>query len=134
MPSWATQEYSSRGGGLLVCEAFPDPAPPRGALSVHRLVFRALEGSTRRRAIAFLDELLAKLPFRVEVIQTDNGEEFQSVVGRMQTWPMPRSSTVVEPACRREPLEWRPARSPPCASTSVCGPPRFHRFMPGPAG
>jgi hypothetical protein len=36
-------------------------------------VLRIYERINQRTAIAFLDEVLAKLPFRVEVIQTDNG-------------------------------------------------------------
>ncbi len=35
-------------------------------------------GATRRPPSSFLDYLLSRLPFRVEVIQTDNGGEFQS--------------------------------------------------------
>ena len=48
--------------------------------------FTAIDGCTRIRvlkcnqstAIRFIDEVLRRLPFRVHVIQTDNGAEFQS--------------------------------------------------------
>ena len=39
---------------------------------------RTLRLSLVGTAIRFVDEVLQKLPFRVEVIQTDNGAEFQS--------------------------------------------------------
>lgn len=41
-------------------------------------VLRAYDRCNQTTAIRFLDEVLAKLPFRVETIQTDNGAEFQS--------------------------------------------------------
>ncbi len=41
-------------------------------------VLRAYPRCNQRTAIQFLDYFLAKLPFRVEVIQTDNGGEFGS--------------------------------------------------------
>lgn len=41
-------------------------------------VLRIYERLTQKSAIQFLDYVLAKLPFRVERIQTDNGAEFQS--------------------------------------------------------
>ena len=41
-------------------------------------VLRAYDRCNQATAIRFLDEVLARLPFRVEVIQTDNGAEFQS--------------------------------------------------------
>ena len=41
-------------------------------------VLRVYDRATQRTAIRFVDEVLEKLPFRVEVIQTDNGAEFQS--------------------------------------------------------
>ncbi len=39
-------------------------------------VLKIYERNTQRSAIAFIDEVLAKLPFGVECIQTDNGNEF----------------------------------------------------------
>jgi transposase InsO family protein len=41
-------------------------------------VLRIYDRLNQQTAIQFLDYLLAKLPFRVERIQTDNGAEFQS--------------------------------------------------------
>jgi len=41
-------------------------------------VLRIYERLNQQSAIQFLDYVLAKLPFRVERIQTDNGAEFQS--------------------------------------------------------
>ena len=41
-------------------------------------VLRIYERLNQQSAIQFLDYVLAKLPFRVERIQTDNGSEFQS--------------------------------------------------------
>jgi transposase InsO family protein len=41
-------------------------------------VLRVYDRATQRTAIRFVDEVLEKLPFRVEIIQTDNGAEFQS--------------------------------------------------------
>jgi transposase InsO family protein len=36
------------------------------------------DGSNQRTAIQFIDEVLRRLPFRVHVVQTDDGAEFQS--------------------------------------------------------
>jgi transposase InsO family protein len=41
-------------------------------------VLRIYDRCNQQTAIQFLDYLLERLPFRVEVIQTDNGAEFQS--------------------------------------------------------
>ena len=41
-------------------------------------VLRAYDRCNQATAIRFLDEVMARLPFRVETIQTDNGAEFQS--------------------------------------------------------
>ena len=43
-------------------------------------VLRVYPRCNQKTAIQFLDYLLAKLPFQVEVIQTDNGAEFQSQI------------------------------------------------------
>jgi transposase InsO family protein/transposase-like protein len=40
-------------------------------------VLRIFERNTQKSAIQFLDYVLAKLPFAVETVQTDNGSEFQ---------------------------------------------------------
>ncbi len=41
-------------------------------------VLRAYDRCNQATAIRFLDEVMARLPFRVETVQTDNGAEFQS--------------------------------------------------------
>lgn len=41
-------------------------------------VLRVYDRADQRTAIRFVDEVLQKLPFRAEVIQTDTGAEFQS--------------------------------------------------------
>jgi hypothetical protein len=64
-------------------------APLRGTRRKHHQ-FTAIDDCTRirvlriydrcdqRAAIQFVDYVLEQLPFRVEVIQTDNGAEFQA--------------------------------------------------------
>jgi transposase InsO family protein len=39
---------------------------------------RAFSNASPAYAIQFVDDVLRRLPFRVQVIQTDNGAEFQS--------------------------------------------------------
>jgi hypothetical protein len=73
--------------------AVPNPGPRSGSgarRGKQYYQFTAIDEGTRLRvlriydrcnqqtAIQFLDYLLERLPFRVEVIQTDNGAEFQS--------------------------------------------------------
>jgi len=41
-------------------------------------VLKVFDACTQRNAIRFVDDVLRRLPFRVQVIQTDNGAEFQS--------------------------------------------------------
>src|ERR671911_2520401 len=41
-------------------------------------VLKVYDACNQRTAIAFIDEVLRRLPFRVLVVQTDNGAEFQS--------------------------------------------------------
>ncbi|WP_315975530.1 hypothetical protein [Streptomyces nigrescens] len=41
-------------------------------------VLRAFPRNDQKTAIQFIDHVLAKLPFAVERIQTDNGQEFGS--------------------------------------------------------
>lgn len=41
-------------------------------------VLKVYDACNQRTAIAFIDEVLRRLPFRVHVVQTDNGAEFQS--------------------------------------------------------
>lgn len=40
-------------------------------------VLKIFERNTQKSAIQFIDYVLAKLPFQVEAVQTDNGSEFQ---------------------------------------------------------
>jgi transposase InsO family protein len=41
-------------------------------------VLKVYDACNQRTAIHFVDEVLRRLPFRVQVVQTDNGAEFQS--------------------------------------------------------
>ena len=41
-------------------------------------VLRIYERNNQKNAIQFVDYVLSRLPFKVEVIQTDNGAEFQA--------------------------------------------------------
>lgn len=41
-------------------------------------VLKVFDACNQRTAIAFIDDVLRRLPFRVHVVQTDNGAEFQS--------------------------------------------------------
>jgi transposase InsO family protein len=41
-------------------------------------VLKVYDACNQRTAIVFIDEVLRRLPFRVHVVQTDNGAEFQS--------------------------------------------------------
>jgi transposase InsO family protein len=41
-------------------------------------VLKVYDACNQRTAILFIDEVLRRLPFRVHVVQTDNGAEFQS--------------------------------------------------------
>jgi transposase InsO family protein len=41
-------------------------------------VLKICDACTQRQAIRFVDDVIRRLPFRIQVIQTDNGAEFQS--------------------------------------------------------
>ena len=41
-------------------------------------VLKVYDACNQRTAISFIDEVIRRLPFRVHVVQTDNGAEFQS--------------------------------------------------------
>ena len=41
-------------------------------------VLKVFDACNQRTAIRFMDDVLRRLPFRVHVVQTDNGAEFQS--------------------------------------------------------
>ena len=84
---WKRYERPQPGSRVQVDVKFIAPLP--GSRKKH-YQFTAIDDCTRIRvlriydrcnqatAIRFLDEVLARLPFRVETIQTDNGAEFQS--------------------------------------------------------
>ena len=84
---WKRYEKPQPGHAVQVDVKFITPI---GAKEKRFYQFTAIDDCTRLRvlriyprcnqktAIQFLDYLLAKLPFRVEVIQTDNGGEFGS--------------------------------------------------------
>lgn len=84
---WKRYEKPEPGHRVQIDVKFISPLP--GARQKH-YQFTAIDDCTRIRvlriyerlnqqtAIQFLDYVLAKLPFRVERIQTDNGAEFQS--------------------------------------------------------
>jgi len=50
--------------------------PPR--IPVRFRVLKVYDACNQRTAIRFIDEVMRRLPFRVHVIQSDNGAEFQS--------------------------------------------------------
>ena len=41
-------------------------------------VLKIFDACNQRTAITFMDDVVNRLPFRVQVVQTDNGAEFQS--------------------------------------------------------
>ncbi|WP_454836791.1 hypothetical protein [Rhodococcus qingshengii] len=43
-------------------------------------VLRAYPRNDQKIAIQFIDHVLSKLPFQIEKVQTDNGQEFGSAV------------------------------------------------------
>ncbi len=79
-------------------------------------VLRAYDRCNQATAIRFLDEVLARLPFRVETIQTDNGAEFQSGyhyhvldrgIGHVSIRPAPpRLNGTIERSHRIDPDEF----------------------------
>ena len=89
---WKRYEKPLPGHRVQLDVKFIEPLPSTkaGARRKH-YQFTAIDDCTRLRvlriypklnqqtAIQFLDYVLSRLPFRVEVIQTDNGAEFQSL-------------------------------------------------------
>jgi transposase InsO family protein len=85
---WTRYEKPLPGHQVQVDVKFIEPIP--GATDRRYYQYTAIDDCTRLRvlrifpknnqktAIAFVDYLLARLPFAVEAIQTDNGSEFQS--------------------------------------------------------
>ncbi len=41
-------------------------------------MLKIVDAGNQRTAMQFIDEVLRRLPFRVHVVQSDNGAEFQS--------------------------------------------------------
>jgi transposase InsO family protein len=86
---WTRYEKPLPGHRVQIDVKFIQPLPGSGSRRKH-YQFTAIDDCTRlrvlriypqlnqRTAIQFADYVLERLPFRVEVIQTDNGAEFQS--------------------------------------------------------
>ena len=62
-------------------------------------VLKVYDACNQRTAIQFVDEVIRRLPFRVHVIQTDNGAEFQS--SSTGTWRRWTSGTCTSGPGRR---------------------------------
>ena len=64
---------SSAAGAARSATTSSPPSTTAPGIRVLRIYHR----NTQKTAIQFIDYVLAKLPFAVEVVQTDNGAEFQ---------------------------------------------------------
>ena len=85
---WKRYEKQRPGHQLQVDVKFIEPLGQKGLRRKKYYQFTAIDDCTRLRvlrayprcdqktAIAFLDDVMAKLPFKVERVQTDNGSEF----------------------------------------------------------
>jgi transposase len=85
---WKRYEKQRPGHQLQVDVKFIEPLGQKGLRRKKYYQFTAIDDCTRLRilrayprcdqktAIAFIDEVMAKLPFKVERVQTDNGSEF----------------------------------------------------------
>jgi len=85
---WKRYEKQRPGHQLQVDVKFIEPRGQKGLRRKKYYQFTAIDDCTRLRvlrayprcdqktAIAFLDDVMAKLPFKVERVQTDNGSEF----------------------------------------------------------
>lgn len=62
-------------------------------------VLKIYDPCNQRTAIRFMDDVLRRLPFRVHVVQTDNGAEFQSQF--IGTWRRATSNTSTFVRVRR---------------------------------
>ncbi|WP_240661133.1 MULTISPECIES: hypothetical protein [unclassified Streptomyces] len=110
----------------------PQQVPPVQAIDdcIRLRVLKIYPTLNQATAIQFVDYVLQRLPFQVEVIQTDNGAEFQSVfhfhvldkgIGHAYIRPRtPRLNGKVERSHRKSWLDG--AAAPPEA-----GPPRWSR-------
>ena len=87
---WKRYEKQRPGHQLQVDVKFIEPLGQKGLRRKKYYQFTAIDDCTRLRvlrayprcdqktAIAFIDDVMAKLPFQVERVQTDNGSEFGS--------------------------------------------------------
>ena len=85
---WKRYEKQRPGHQLQVDVKFIEPLGQKGLRRKKYYQFTAIDDCTRLRvlrayprcdqktAIAFIDDVMAKLPFQVERVQTDNGSEF----------------------------------------------------------
>ena len=85
---WKRYEKQRPGHQLQVDVKFIEPLGQKGLRPKKYYQFTAIDDCTRLRvlrayprcdqktAIAFIDDVMAKLPFKVERVQTDNGSEF----------------------------------------------------------
>ena len=86
-------------------------------------VLRIYERNTQNSAIQFIDYVLAKLPFAVEVVQTDNGSEFQGSFPLAPARPRdrPHLHQAQDSTAQRESRTLPPDRrhTPPAASIKM---------------
>ena len=85
---WKRYEKQRPGHQLQIDVKFIEPLGQKGLRPTKYYQFIAIDDCTRLRvlrayprcdqktAISFVDEVMAKLPFKVERVQTDNGSEF----------------------------------------------------------
>ena len=59
-------------------------------------VLKVFDACNQRTAIALIDDVLRRLPFRVHVVQTDNGAESRSLASRRACHP-PRLHPAEDP-------------------------------------
>jgi len=71
-------------------------------------VLRIYNSNTQKTAIQFIDNTLSRLPFRTEVIQTDDGSEFQ---GQFHWHVLDKGINHVYIKPRRPRLNWKVERS-----------------------
>lgn len=89
---WKRYEKQLPGHRIQIDIKFIEPLPGKASTGLRKKrfyqytaiddctrirVLRIYERNNQRSAIQFLDYVLAKLPFTVETVQTDNGSEFQ---------------------------------------------------------
>ena len=131
---WKRYEKPLPGHRVQVDVKFIEPLArhPQEALPIHRdrrlhpasASCGSIPGNDQKTAIQFLDYVLEKLPFQVEVIQTDNGAEFQGALPLARARPRhrprlhqaraPRASTARSSA----PTASTPRSSTECSTAS----------------